>query len=225
MPSPRPQESTSTAKVTPASKTSQQATSPGTPKTTSQIQLIPAISDADGPEMHSYVYPAKPEEIEQFRKKMLAMAADQIRARAKQLASEAVGVATTRTGSKTSTAKPAQPNFEDVQLHIFDLSSSNEPILVLSARASLPGPPSDLQYIITLVAREDINGDLHKALAHVTDSQHLDVLPQLELIDAVDADGDGRGELLFRRISDSSSAYAIYRVIGDQLYPLFEGEL
>jgi hypothetical protein len=44
----------------------------------------------------------------------------------------------------------------------------------------------------------------------------------MELIDAVDADGDGRGELLFRRTFDSGSFYAIYRVTADQLWPLYE---
>jgi hypothetical protein len=45
----------------------------------------------------------------------------------------------------------------------------------------------------------------------------------MELIDVVDADGDGRGELLFRRVFDTGSAYAIYRVTSDRLWPLFEG--
>ncbi len=44
----------------------------------------------------------------------------------------------------------------------------------------------------------------------------------MELIDAVDADGDGRGELLFRQISDAGKAFIFYRVIGDRLWPLFE---
>jgi hypothetical protein len=79
--------------------------------------------------------------------------------------------------------------------------------------------------MVTLVAREDVNGDLHKSLANLTDAQHLDVLPRLELIDAVDVDGDGRGELLFRQVSDAGSAFVVYRVIGDRLYPLFQGTL
>jgi hypothetical protein len=57
----------------------------------------------------------------------------------------------------------------------------------------------------------------------VTDNQHLDVTARLELIDAVDADGDGRGELLFREVSDVGSAYVVYRVTADQLWTLFEG--
>jgi hypothetical protein len=81
----------------------------------------------------------------------------------------------------------------------------------------------DLQYMITIVARQDVNGDLHKALANITDTQHLDAIPQLELIDAVDVDGDGRGELLFREVSEAGTAFVIYRVIGDRLYPLFQG--
>ena len=92
-----------------------------------------------------------------------------------------------------------QPSFEEVQFHVFDLSNSNEPILVLTAKARMPArpnvPAADLQYIVTVVARDDIYGDLHKAFASITDTQHLDVLPRMELIDAVDADGDGRGEL------------------------------
>ena len=121
----------------------------------------------------------------------------------------------------------AQPAFEDVDLHIFDLSNSNEPLLVLTAKARMPSRPNvaavDLQYIVTVVARDDIYGDLHKAFTNITDTQHLDVLPRMELIDAVDADGDGRGELLFRQISDAGRAFVLYRVIGDRLWPLFQG--
>jgi hypothetical protein len=85
------------------------------------------------------------------------------------------------------------------------------------------GASSDLEYYITLVARNDIYDQLHKGFTNITDSQHLDVTPELQLIDAVDVDGDGRGELLFRKTSDQGSTYVIYRVIGDQLYALYEG--
>jgi hypothetical protein len=49
------------------------------------------------------------------------------------------------------------------------------------------------------------------------------VTPRMEFIDVVDADGDGRGELLFREISDAGSSYVVYRVGADQLWQLFEG--
>jgi hypothetical protein len=197
------------------------------------IQVIPAISDAGGPEPRPYTYATKPAEEEQFRKKMLAMAADEVRARAKELAAETVGQsapansAHSRTGKTAAAAKPPQPIFADVQLHVFDLSSSNEPVLVLTATAQMPpgrhAGPAGLQYMITLVARSDIYDELHKAFSNVTDAQHMDVQARYDLIDAVDADGDGRGELLFRKVSDAGSAYVVYRVIGNQVWPLFEG--
>jgi hypothetical protein len=198
------------------------------------MQVIPAISDAAGPEPRPYAYSTKPAEEEQLRKKVLTLAADVIRARAQQLASSTVGASSPRTASaqprKTSqSGKQPGPEFEDVQLRVFDLSFSNEPVLVLTAKARMPqksnaGAP-DVQYLLTLVARQDLYGDLHKAFSNVTDTQHLDVIPRMDLIDAVDADGDGRGELLFRRTSDTGHAFSVYRVIGDQLWPLFEGAL
>jgi hypothetical protein len=207
--------STTSAKESPRSKAPPPAAS-------SPIQVIPAISDAAGPDPRPYAYSLKPDEEQTLRKKMLALAAEEVRAWAAQ--PEATGAQPAPRAAKK--AKPPQPAFEDVKLHAFDLSNSNEPVLVLTAKARMPARPnaaSDLHYIITLVARDDIYGDLHKAFASVTDSGHFDVLSRLELIDAVDADGDGRGELLFRQVSDAGSAFVLYRVIGDRLWPLFQG--
>jgi len=219
------------APVGPSSKASAPANSALATVSTGGVQVVPAISDADGPEPHPYTFPMKPGEEDQFRKKTLAMAAIEIRARVQQLVAATVGAPppsrAPHAGKAAPAPKPLQPIFGEVQLHVFDLSSSNEPVLVLAATAHMPpgrntGPPG-LEYSITLVARSDIYGDLHKAFSALTDSAHLDVLPRYDLIDAVDADGDGRGELLFRKVSDAGSAFALYRVIGNQLWPLFEG--
>lgn len=230
-PSAMPEEPVSISAVA-STKTSAPAAASSTPSKNAAIQILPAISDAGGPEPHSYAYPMKPADEEPLHKKMLAMAADEVRDRARQLAAEVVGAPSpARTSSQRGrTARPAappQPNFDDVQLHVFDLSSSNEAVLVLTATAHMPigknDGPAGLQYMLTLVARQDIYGELHKVFSNVTDTQHLDVLPRYEFIDAVDADGDGRGELLFRKVSDAGSAFGIYRVIGQQWWPLFEG--
>lgn len=197
------------------------------------MQLFPAISDADGPEPQSYKYEMKPEDESQLRTKVLALATDEVRARAKQLSAAAAPPSEpARPGQKAKPAasRPTQPVFTDVQFRAFDLSNSNEPILILTAGARLPqspkgkaDPSSQLQFLIALVARQDVNGDLHKVFSDVTDTDHLNVLPRMEFIDAVDADGDGRGELLFRQVSDAGSAFVVYRVIGNQLWALFQG--
>ncbi|HUJ94612.1 MAG TPA: hypothetical protein VLW84_05045 [Terriglobales bacterium] len=195
-----------------------------------EMQAVPAISDAGGPEPRPYAYSLKPEEGQNLKKQMLTLAADEVRARDQKLAAE---ITTTPPPAARSPragkarAKLPQPVFDDVQFRVFDLSSSNEPVLVLCARAQMPPGPNatraPIPYFVTVVARQTIYGELHKAFVNITDTQHLDAIPRMELIDAVDADGDGRGELLFRKVFDAGSAYAVYRVIGDQLWPLFDG--
>ena len=198
------------------------------------ITLIPAISDAGGPDPRPYTYEVKPAEEADYRDKMLDLAAAQLRAQANTAAKGATstsqkGSASRIAGSRTAGkgGKPAKPAFDDVNLHIFDLSNSNQPVLVLSAKTR-PAPvigngSMEEPKEITLIARTNLEGELLKLFFSQTDSQHLYSTPRMELIDAVDADGDGRGELLFRRTFDEGSAYAIYRVTADRLWPLFEG--
>ena len=186
-----------------------------------QIAMIPAISDAGGPDPRPYTYDMKPAEEASYRSKMLDLVAAQIRAKAGVGTKEAMPAR-----KKSSAPKSAGADLDEVSLRVFDLSSSNEPILVLFAKThppavatgSIPEPQE-----ITLIARTNLEGELQKLFFSQTDSRHLYAAPRMELVDAVDADGDCRGELLFRRTSDNGSAYAIYRVTADGLWPLFEG--
>jgi hypothetical protein len=188
-----------------------------------QIIFIPAISDAGGPDPRPYTYDVKPVEEASYRSKMLDLAATQLRAEASAATKEAAPTRKKLSAGKSASKLP-KPALDDVSLRIFDLSSSNQPVLVLSAKTRPPATENfEEPKEITLIARTNLEGELHKLFFSQTDSRHLDVTPRMELIDAVDADGDGRGELLFRRTSDGGSAYAIYRVTADQLWPLFEG--
>jgi hypothetical protein len=194
-------------------------------------QLLPAVSDAGGPDPRPYSYDLKSDEEQKIRKKMLTMAGDLIVARAKPAETEPLATKTAaRPGTARRTPKPPQPWFDDVQFHAYDLWNTNEPVFIITAKAQMPKSAAsatsdspDLTYYITLVVKQDIYGDLRKLNATVTDTRHLDETPRMELIDAVDADGDGRGELLFREFSDAGSVYGIYRAGADQLFPLFEG--
>ncbi|MGA7686308.1 MAG: hypothetical protein WCA58_14930 [Terriglobales bacterium] len=191
------------------------------------VQTVTAISDAGGPDPRPYTYDLKPAEEAIYRNKMIELAGEQLRPSAKG-SNGAAGAASARKKSsvaRNAAVKSAKPEFEDLSLRVFDLSNSNEPVLVLSARTPVPSAAaanSQLPQEITLIARTNLEGELQKLFFQQTDSRHLDLSPRMELIDAVDADGDGRGELLFRRTFDSGSAYAIYRVTADGLWPLWE---
>ena len=194
-----------------------------------QIVTIPAISDAGGPDPRPYNYDVKPAEEAVYRNKMLALAAAQLRGQAASKEKEPVPARKKSSSGKSAGKSSAlsAPDLDDVSLRIFDLSNSNEPVLVLSAKTRPPaaGATGSIEEPkeITLIARTNLEGEVQKLFFSQTDSRHLDVAPRMELIDAVDADGDGRGELLFRRTFDGGSAYAIYRAAADGLWPLFEG--
>jgi hypothetical protein len=209
-------------------------------------ELVPAISDVAGPDPQSYAFDWPKGREEERRKQMMALAASEIRAYLATQAKEQIGNAsegkqTPATVHKTTT-KQVQPVIEKVQLRAFDLWGNSDPILIMSAEGHLPSasgspaakqsrkqdataaaPDSAASYTITLVAKTDIYGNLRKLYSGVTDKYHLDVTPKLELIDAVDADGDGRGELLFRETSEAGTGYVIYRATADTLWKMFDG--
>ena len=195
------------------------------------IQLIPAISDAAGPIPHSYAFEWIPGEEADRRKQMIDLAKDQVRAyvAARSKNNVASTTATHAAGAKRLVApKPPEPELENMQMVAYDLWNSNQPVLILSAKAKMPpsaggaAPESDPDYSIVLVAYPDIYHNLHKQFVAVTDKYHLDMTPRLELIDAVDADGDGVGDLLFRQTSDVGTGWVLYRVTADKLYKLFD---
>jgi len=194
------------------------------------VQLIPAISDAGGPIPHSYAFEWIPGEEQDRRKQMVDLAKDQVRAYvAAKSKNNVASTASHGTTAKHLVApKPPEPELENMQMVAYDLWNSNQPVLILSAKAHLPtsagsaASESDPEYSIVLVAYPDIYHNLHKLFVAVTDKYHLDMTPRLELIDAVDADGDGVGELLFRQTSDVGTGWVLYRVTADKLYKLFD---
>ncbi len=222
---------------------SKSSSSPGKPASSTateskpQAEILPAISDAQGPEPRPYTYDMTPKEEQAFRTKVLALASEQLLKHARQLEPELLRRAEEsrpiRAG-RVPAKPPVQPVWDDVQLRVFDVATNNEPILVLSAKAHLPERPkvsaeevssqsAPTEFYVTIVAHSDLYGELKSLFSAVTDDRMLDVTPKYQLIDVVDADGDNRGELLFRRTSDQGTSFAVYRVGADQLWPLYEG--
>jgi hypothetical protein len=195
------------------------------------IQLIPAISDASGPAPKSYAFEWLKGEEQDRRKQMLDLATAQVQAYIAARAKGVVAAQPAHPAAKSRTPKPPAPILENVQMIAYDLWNSNQPIILLSAQAHMPPPPagtahseiqSELQYSVLVVAYPDLYNNLRKLYSGVTDKFHLDLTPKLDLIDAVDADGDGRGELLFRETSDQGTGWVVYRATADKLWKMFD---
>lgn len=198
------------------------------------LQLVPAISDAGGPEPQSYKFFWKEGDEDERRKQMLGLAGDDV---LNYVSNREKGIIPAKPAVKASgvkartavhkSAKQQEPVFENVQFRAFDVWKNDQPVMILSADARLPSTAPAVTtlpelYNVTIVARTDIYGNVRKLYSGVTDKFHLDVTPRLELIDVVDADGDGRGELLFRETNDAGSGYLIYRATADTLWKMFD---
>jgi hypothetical protein len=197
-------------------------TSPATAAAT--MHAYPAISDAGDYETRPMLYPMTPAEREEKARSLLPMAIDEIRNFAIK---------------RNAPALPKAAQITDYEVRAFDLDFSNSPTLVLTARlpaTSAPVPrsksavmnkqplsPSPADYYATVVARLDINGQPIKIFSSVTDSNHLDAFPRLQVIDAVDADANGRGVLLFRQYAENGTNHSLYRVFPYQMVKVFEG--
>jgi len=184
-----------------------------------EAELLAAISDAGGPDPRPYTYPAQPDEQKKLTKDVTDIA----------MAEVARYVKSTPALRYAPAATPDQ-----VSVRIFDLDLSNNPHVVLTARvpaaalaalharATKPVPAPDFFFYVTVVGQTDLYGQMRKLFSSVTDSRRLDASPRLELIDAVDAEGTGRGNLLFRAWSGSTPTYQLYHVGPDSLRKLFD---
>lgn len=159
------------------------------------IKLPPAmvaISDAHPAEPHPYLYDLKPEEEERLRSKMQELAAQEIAVEA---------------GLK----QPQKSGLKVQDFRVFDLQTDNLPEMVLIAQQKVKQQGKEVTYQATVIATEELDQRFYRLFSRVT-SDRYGLGQKMELVDAVDADGDGRGELLFRVEGPRGSFYDLYRV-------------
>ncbi len=184
------------------------------------VEVLPAISDAGGPEPRPYAYAWAPEEQQKLTKAISDIATAEVARYVK---------------NTPALRFVPRATFDQIVIRAFDLDYDNNPEIVFTARvpavappatrtrAARPSPPMpDFFFYVTVVGETDLYGQMRKLFSSVTDSAHLDVFPRLELIDAVDAEGTGRGNLLFRAASRDTSTYQLYHVGPDSLRKLFD---
>jgi hypothetical protein len=180
------------------------------------MHMMVAVSDASGPEPRPFTYRTRAGEADQLRALMEKLTRAELEKLRKP--SEAPRPRTSSRKMRTLTPTPAPVELKNAKFGMFDVNSDNAPILVYSASAMVNG---EKKYITT-AAWEEIDGSLRKVFSQITDDQHLDVYPRLEIIDAVDASGNGRGELLFRAYGDQGSRFVLYHPGPDSLNLLFD---
>jgi hypothetical protein len=186
-------------------------------------KYVVAISDPDTMNNRPYDYTWSPEDRKKWTEQMTKLGLEA----ARKYAAENPRL------QFVPTAK-----FTETSLRAVDLDYSNAPYIVFTGRidpmiappppkskaaAQTTTPPMMATFYVTLVARVNYQGELNKLMTVTADSTHLDLNPRLDLIDAVDADGDNRAELLFRRTSDTGASYVIYRMTPFQMTQVFEG--
>ena len=186
------------------------------------VTSITAVSDVKEESARSYHYSMRTEEEANLREKVQDLAVKEVQKRIDS-SSEPTPARTT----KSAKTKAPTIKFTDVKFGGYDPSTTNEPIFVFEGNTPLLDKLSgkDLPNHIMLVVRQDIYAEFHILFSSISDPTHMDSQPRCEFVDVVDAEGDGYGELLFRRTYEAGRTFSLYRVIGNQLWPLFEGKL
>jgi hypothetical protein len=104
------------------------------------------------------------------------------------------------------------------ELRGYELSYGALPTFVYTAETPVAaGGP----VYVTLVAQRLPSGELQTALTSVTDATHLDRVPWMRPVDAVDPDWSHRACLLFELRAQTSRQFALYRLVTEQAEQIF----
>jgi hypothetical protein len=197
---------------TPAASGQAEGTVPKTPLPViaAGTRTFVGVSDTQSVDPRSFDFAWKPGEEQQMEAKMRKLVLAQL---------------------PRENAQLPPTSLKNVVMRSFDLDLTNDAVLVMSAE--VPGSyfasgaknatAKFVDRYVTVIARVDFEGMPLKLASSVTDSTRLDVAPRLELIDAVDVDGDGLAELLFREYSFDQKGFIIYGVGRNSVTKVFEG--
>jgi hypothetical protein len=106
----------------------------------------------------------------------------------------------------------------DEELKGYTLSYGGAATYVYTAHTA--GTGADLRYV-TVVAQADAMGELKPAMQSATDAAHLDRMPRMRFVDAVDVEASNRASLLFELRGQSSRQFGLYRVIAAKPEQIF----
>jgi hypothetical protein len=188
----------------------------------SDMQQAVAVSDAKSRPEHPWTYAwANPDDegkmkaaVEDVARVALGLSAPV----SPPPAPRHTGTAAVKHTAKPGAPPPPPPALADEQFRVFELAYGAGATLVLTAHTDGPLPS---QKFVTVIAQPDLYGNVRVLFKSVTDYAHLDEIPRMRLVDAVDALADNRAELLFELRGDNSRQFALYRVYRGTAEKLF----
>jgi hypothetical protein len=183
------------------------------PRPGGPTQVFLAVSDPDGTgTLHSLNFPWKPDEEKALKAKSIAIAEAELNTYL-QARRGAPGKGQPLKGKKS----PPPVRLVNPMVVSYDLNLDNNAEFIVSGEAS--------GVYVLVVTRTDLEFEPRKIFSAVTDKDHLDAFPRLELIGPVDADGKGKAELLFRATYDDGYRYRLYKTGREEMWQLWESGL
>jgi hypothetical protein len=188
-----------------------------------EMEQVAAVSDARGGDQHVFAYSwPSPDDMTKMKAALEEIAKKELTPSAAPPAAKKPAVKTAASlrvaQRKKAAAAPAAPDLSDEQLHTYELSYGGGATLVFSA--AMKEPDGSTKYL-TLIAKPDFYGNPQVLLKHVTSDKELEFNPRMRLVDAVDADGDHRAELIFELRGKNDRQFALYRVAGGSAEQVF----
>ncbi len=115
---------------------------------------------------------------------------------------------------------PATPPLalQNTQFAAYDLAYQDEPTYVFAGETN---EPQATRRYVAVVATPDIYGNLQVAWSSATGMSQLDIAPRYRLVDAVDANGDGRAEILMEARDQQGRRFVlleVYRGVARQIF-------
>ena len=206
------------------------------------LQQMVAVSDptASMPHPWSYSWPS-PFDQANARRALESIARSALAAQPAAAPPSLTPSTSTKSSSRHSAARAGTPLTPPARLgqesfRSFELEYGAAPTMVFSASTPPPDSTSPAapmldasgqpvsappQRFVTLIAQLDLYGNPIVLKKIVTDAAHLDEIPRMHLIDAVDALGNHRAELLFERIGGHQRSFALYSVIDGSIQRIF----
>ena len=181
-----------------------------------------AVSDAQHTDDHPFTHEWNNDgERQRAQQAMQDLTLKQIAAWQKALPSANAGQPKAKSPVRKTSAKQktSQPTLTDVQFAAYDLAYQDEPTYVFTAQSMSTGASP---IYVAVVARPDIYGNLQTVFSAVTDDEDLGLTPRYRLVDAVDAKGDGRANLLLEARNADGRRFVLLDVYRGQAEKVFE---